>query len=182
MLDIINPDYTRVTEVLSIFQHYAFIPRDRLKKAQDTGHEIHAAIEAYFREEFMPVACARTPYIDSFMKWVEGKKFDIKVIEERFYDHELMVTGRIDLLAEIDGKLFLIDFKTGSMAHPKIWRLQGTFYRTMILKNIGIEVENFVFVQLQKEGSFPILHEMKYCHDDLRICAAAVEAYSWFKE
>ncbi len=54
-MELLKEGYTRVSEILSIFQAYSFVPREKLKKAQDIGTDIHSAIEEYFKEGFTPL-------------------------------------------------------------------------------------------------------------------------------
>ena len=182
------PDgYTRVSEILSIFQSYAHVPKDKLKRAQDVGTDVHEAIETYLKGDFIPLGSKLSPYFDSFLHWVQNVKMTPILMEERLFDHGQLITGRIDLLAEIDGKNVLVDFKTGSWAHPEIWKLQGTFYRGLLegywLGNDGPEMpDKFLFIQLQRDGSPPILFNFDFDPLDVAVCTAALRCYHYFKK
>jgi hypothetical protein len=179
--------YTRVTEILSIFQAYSFVKKDVLKRCQDIGTDVHEAIECFFRYGFKPLDAKKSLYFDSFLKWVDKcQKIEPVMLETRLYDHKAKITGKLDLLCDMDGLRVLVDFKTGSWAHPEIWRLQACFYRAFIedewLENDGPEMPNhFLFVQLQKDGSDPILYPMEYDPKDWEVCKAALHCYKYFK-
>lgn len=177
---MIPPGYTRVSEILQIFQAYAFVDREKLKKAQDVGVEVHAAIAAYFNDKFAPLDRKRNGYFESFLKWVESVDVKPIYIEERFYDHPLRLTGQVDLLAEIAGVNVLVDFKTGSWSHPEIWRLQGAFYRMMIPERYT--PNHYMFVQLMRDGSKPILFPITHREEDSQILLDAVRCYKWFQK
>ena len=183
MQEIIDPKYTRVSQILSIFQSYAHVPHSKLKKAQDTGTEIHGAIEAYFRDEFEPIQAKNCPYFESFLQWADILHPNPIRVEERLYDDKLLITGKIDLLAGIDDAYYLIDFKTGSWAHPKIWELQLTFYRHLLGLYLLPKLPNkFMVVHLKAEGTAPDLYESKYDHKNLEVCMAALKCYRHFEE
>lgn len=179
-MEIIREGYTRVSNILSIFQAYAFVPKDRLKKAQDIGTDVHEAIELYFSNQFSPLETSRTGYFDSFLKWVTLVKPTPILFEQRFYHEELKYTGRIDLLSQLNGKTWLVDFKTGSWAHPHIWNMQAHFYSEMLACNGVEKPKNFLFVQLRKDGQLPDLHEFFYSDNHWGMCKKAVDLYSYF--
>lgn len=186
-MEIIKPGYTRVSDILSIFQNYWKVDPAKLKKHQDLGVLVHDAIERHLKGEFVPIQMPLTPYFESFLKWEKVYKPKPLVIEKRYYDDQLMVTGRIDLLAEIEQLNVLVDWKTGSWAHPEIWALQGTFYRAFIeddcIENNGPEVpDSFQYVQLRSDGEMPTVHAMKYDSNWWDVCMSAMRCYKYFKK
>jgi hypothetical protein len=180
-MEDITEGYVRVSDILSIFQSYAHVPRAQLKKAQDIGTDIHAAIEAFYKDEFTPLDKKKNPYFESFLKWNDRLLPEPVLIEKRLYGEELMITGRIDLLVQSGGKSVIVDFKTGSWAHPEIWRLQGAFYRYLVATSGIAFPDVFIFVQLQKDGSYPNIHEFIYRDRDWNVCLSALECYKFFK-
>lgn len=175
-------DYTRVSEILGIFQNYASVDKAKLKKSQDIGTLIHAAIESFFKDEFIPLDARKAPFFNSFLSWADSLHPRPIASETRLYDHSLRITGQFDLTATIDGVPYLIDFKTGSWAHPEIWELQMTWYRYLLEVNDLPRPNNFMVVQLSKDGNAPILHEFEYKPSTLEICKYALECYRFFKK
>lgn len=183
MQELILPEYTRVSTILSVFQAYSFVPTAKLKRAQDIGTDIHEAIEHYFKDGFTPLDSKRGPYFDSFLWWADIFIPTPLLFEERFYDQKLMITGRIDLLCKIEGIPHLIDFKTGSWAHPEIWELQMTFYRYLLEVNEYPVLPNrFLVLQLDKEGREPVKYEFKYDERNLEICLCAWRMWKYFQK
>ena len=186
-MEIIESGYTRVSEILQIFQAYSFVDRKRLKIAQDNGTMVHEAIEAYFRGDFIPLDRKRSGYFQSFLRFLEATKVKPLYIERRLYEDQLKITGKIDLLAEIDGQNVLVDWKTGSWAHVDIWRLQGSFYRYLLesewMEEDGPQMPDiFMFVQLDKDGGKPIVYILEYDEADLEVCKAALQCYHYFNK
>jgi hypothetical protein len=180
-MELIPDGYTRVSDVLAIFQAYAFVDRVKLRRAVEIGTDVHEAIEAYWNEGFVPLDRKKSPYFESFLKWVDGKNIVPNQVETRLYDHARKLTGKPDLIATIDGMLVLVDFKTGSWAHPEIWRLQATFYRSMINRD-DICPDLFLFLQLKKDGSAPVEYPMGYRHEDWETCKAALQCFEYFRK
>lgn len=182
-MEIIEPGYARVSDILNIFQAYAHVDKEKLRKSQEIGTDVHKAIESYYNDEFCPLDRTKEGYFESFLKW-EGKALLEPVIQEkRYYDHNLKITGRIDMLATISDAKVLLDFKTGSWAHPEIWRLQGAFYTHLIRLNEfdHQDIHSILFVQLMKDGSIPKLFEFTPSIHDWNVCVSALECYRYFK-
>lgn len=181
-MEVIRDGYTRVSEILNIFQAYSHVPKEKLKKAAEIGTEVHEAIEDYYKGGLKYLSKTQMGYFSSFLKFAEN--FDLAPIlqETRFYCDEWRITGRIDLLAELNGKPILIDFKTGSWAHPEIWRLQGMFYRRFIsLSNPDKTPDEFSFVQLMKDGSMPNILPFTHSSGDEKILENVMSCYRYFK-
>ena len=147
-MEIIKPGYIRVSDILSIFQAYAHVDRKRLKKAQDTGTIVHKAIECFYEDEFSPIPKAVLGYFESFLKWNDKVRPTPLILEKRYYDDELLVTGRVDMIADINGEKVLVDFKTGSWEHRDIWNLQADFYKWLssedyIVKKDDLNMEEY---------------------------------------
>jgi len=175
-------EYTRVSEILAIFQAYAHVDRAKLKKAQDIGTNIHSAIESYFKDEFIPLDSRKAPYFESFLRWADSFHPIPIASETRLYDHILRITGQFDLLATLDGVPFLIDFKTGSWAHPEIWEMQMTFYRYLMGVNGMPKPDKFMIVQLQKDGSAPKIFDFTFNLSCQNACMCSLECFLWFRD
>jgi len=66
------------------------------------------------------------------------------------YSHHLKVAGRVDCIAEYDGKLSIIDFKTSSKLKEENW-IKGYFmqcsaYAVMYEERTGIPVSQIVIM------------------------------------
>lgn len=179
-MEILKPGYTRVSDILAIFQAYAHVPKDKLKKAQDTGTIIHDCIENYFKDEFTPLPFKKIPYMESFLKWATEAKPLEDLIETRLYDPKLKITGRVDLCCSLNDQRVLVDFKTGSWAHPSIWYLQGCFYRYLLAVNDCDVPDRFQFLQLQADGSYPRIFDFTYKQEDWQRCLEAINLYKYF--
>ena len=68
--------------------------------------------------------------------------------EAPLYSHEFAIAGRVDCIAEFDGKLSIIDFKTSSKEKKEEWiegyLVQETGYAKMYEERSGIKVEQIV--------------------------------------
>jgi len=156
---MIKPGYTRVTEPLSLIQSFDGIDKIILKKAADRGTKVHRYCELYMMDEFTPADEEVEPYLSSFAQWYNVIVDEPLDIERRFYDDQLKITGKIDLIAKLHGdkKPSVIDIKT-SQTKSKTWPLQLAAYKYLAtLENI--DCDRFLVVQLNKNGKRPEIIE-----------------------
>lgn len=159
----ILPGYLRVTEVLSPYSGYGSVPKVILDAAQEKGKNIHRYAEGQIKGIGSWDMCDDYQgYYDSFDKWWKPKEMEVICTETRFYCHDHRITGQMDLIMKHEGKVKLIDFKT-SCKENKIWPLQGGAYHHLAKKN-GYEIEEIIFIHLQKDGKEPkLLHYHSHC-------------------
>ena len=85
---------------------------------------------------------------------------NVHVTEGAMYSDELGLAGRTDLIAEFDGKLAIIDYKTSrriktwSMCHS--YFMQGAFYAHAYEERTGIPINNIVII-MAVENEEPLL-------------------------
>lgn len=181
-MEIIKEGYTRVTEILSIFQAYSFVPRDTLRKAQERGTLIHEAIENFFASEFYPLPPKMQGYFDSFLAWYDSFSPKKIACEKRLYHDSWKITGKFDLLADIYGEPVLIDFKTGSWTHPKIWEMQMGFYH-LLAKETGLDpMPTKSMVVHIKEHTPPAIYPFIFSDDTKKVCEQALELWKYFNK
>ena len=85
---------------------------------------------------------------------------NVHVIEGALYSDELQLAGRTDLIAEFDGNLSVIDYKTSrkiknwEMCHS--YFMQGAFYAHAYEERTGISINNIVII-MAVENEEPLL-------------------------
>ena len=66
------------------------------------------------------------------------------------YSDNLKIAGRVDCIAELDGVLTIIDFKTARKTKKKEWIknyfMQGTFYAAAFLERTGIAIKQTAII------------------------------------
>jgi genome maintenance exonuclease 1 len=122
-------------------------------KASNRGAIVHKLCEDYlnneddFAENTMPDAFVMfksiQPTLDKYVN-------NIHALEVPLYSNHLKVAGRVDCIAEFDGKLAVIDFKTASKPKEEKWILnyfmQCAAYAVMYEERTGISVPRIVVI------------------------------------
>lgn len=175
MSDEILPGYTRVSSILKPFSGIDKIPPLALENARERGLRVESHCFAFIRgtDPFFTVDEDK-PYFESFLKWYEGSTIDI---EPRFYDQELMITGKPDLIRK-DGDQYIIYDLKATYKEGITWPLQGAAYAYLAEKS-GFPIRRIEFVRLKKDGSKPktYVYEKKKYFDLFMHC---YETYKYF--
>ena len=129
---------------------------DAITKAATTrGNKVHKMAEMYLRNEMasqINLFEDPMPHIeDMFLQLTELLDNNIGIInaiEAPLYSDQLKVGGRVDLIAEWDGELAVIDFKTSSKTKKESWIdgyfMQSSAYALMFEELTGIKVNKIV--------------------------------------
>ena len=80
-------------------------------------------------------------------------------MEKAVYSSRLKLAGRIDCVAEFEGKLSIIDFKTASRKRDKVnenYLIQSTFYSLAWEERTGEKVDQIVILTVTETGQLDI--------------------------
>ena len=129
-------------------------------RASNRGTKVHKICENYLNNEedyartnpahihkTMPDTIAM---FKSLQPLLDEHVNNIHALEIPLYSHHLKVAGRVDCIAEYDGKLSIIDFKTSSKLKDESW-IKGYFmqcsaYAVMYEERTGIPVSQIVIM------------------------------------
>lgn len=156
--------YARVSQILATIQDFSHINQEVLKAKQIIGTNVHSAIQDSVDGLFPIVIGREYGYFKSGESWLtqEGPEFICK--EQRYYDDTLMLTGQVDAVLKMDGKLgpVLVDWKTSVKESAQVWPMQAHFYHYLLKQN-SIDIgEHFLFVKLDPNGKLPKVFEYKF--------------------
>ena len=139
------------------------------RKATARGTDMHSMTEHYLLNEDLPKV---NPMGDMLFKIAKPtlKKIDnIHSLEGSLYSKELGVAGTVDCIAEYEGELSVIDFKTSKAPKPREWIdgyfVQAAAYACMYYELTGIAVKKLVIIMACENGECVVYEErdkMKY--------------------
>jgi len=83
--------------------------------------------------------------------------------EQALWSFELGIAGSVDCIAEFDGELAIIDFKTSKQPKPREWIedyfVQCAAYACMLYEMKGIMVKKFVIIMTCENGEVEVYEE-----------------------
>lgn len=139
--------------------------REISEEAKNIGSEVHHLIEAYIKakiqgKEFDPTANTtdyRNEVQNGFLAFLEWEqKNNIKWLESELtiYDDDLYYAGTLDAVADIDGKITVIDFKSSKGFYDGYGE-QISAYAYAYNKTSDIKATNCMVVRFDKETGLP---------------------------
>lgn len=100
--------------------------RDRVRNAAaDQGIAVHSSIASYVGNKSS--IAREDPIIIAFREWQGAAKFEPIASERLVFSREHEYAGTADLIGTVDGRLALIDIKTGRGVYPE-YKLQLAAY------------------------------------------------------
>ena len=163
-----------ITSVTSHFNKEIFInwrkrvgdvEADRVTKAATTrGTDMHTLTEHYLKnDEKLP----KVPPISDFLFKIAKPKLNlidnIHALEGALYSKELGIAGTVDCIAEYDGELSIIDFKTSKKPKPRNWIehyfVQAMAYGCMLYEMKGISISKLVIIMACENGECVVYEE-----------------------
>lgn len=130
-------------------------------KAGDWGTEVHAWIENWVMSQILDSGEVKLPSDEfkqmacqNFVTWAIGNKVIFKESEKNIYSEGMWIGGIVDLVAEIDGKIWICDIKTSSGIYPEAFFQMSAY--DMCLKEMGLykDIEGHIVLNLRKDGVF----------------------------
>jgi genome maintenance exonuclease 1 len=122
------------------------------RQAANRGNKLHKLCEDYLNNELsidgeMPTTIQ---LFNSIKPIIQNYINNIYEIESPLYSDHLKVAGRVDCIAEFDGKISIIDFKTSSKPKLESYILnyftQASAYAVMFEERTGISVSRLAII------------------------------------
>lgn len=137
--------YPRVTSITSIkakpglYRYYAGLPDFRTaeaikNKSAEEGTLTHNTIEGILRDKGVVIPESIKPAINAFLEFSRSHDLVVHKIEERVVSKNLHYAGTMDLLAEINGTLGVVDIKT-SYSIFRDYNIQTSAYIQALKEN-----------------------------------------------
>ena len=158
-----------ITSITSFYNRQTFIKwRKRVgeeeankitKVATERGTKFHDLVEKYLLNEdinslkdVLPTTKARLIAARESLNKIDN----IHALEKPLYSEYFGIAGRVDCIAEYEGELAIIDFKTSKKIKPEKWLenyfVQETAYACMYFEMTGIAVNKIVTLMVADNG------------------------------
>jgi genome maintenance exonuclease 1 len=134
------------------------------KRATSRGTDMHTLVENYLQNvEELPEVQPISKMLFDISKPALKRINNIHVLEGSLYSEFLGIAGTVDCIAEFDGELSIIDFKTSAKPKPREW-IEGYFvqccaYACMLHEMTGISVKKFVIIMACENGDLEVYEE-----------------------
>jgi len=173
LYNIPNGDWVpSITSVTSFYNRQVFVEwrkrvgneeADRItKKATARGTDFHEVAQDYMLnkelnwDNYRPLS----KFMFYHLKPELDKINNIHAIERTLYSEYLGLAGRVDCIAEYEGELAVIDFKTSDKIKPEKWIenyfVQEMFYASAYYEMTGISVKKLITLMVTPSGEIKV--------------------------
>ena len=133
------------------------------------GNKLHSAVESYLKNE--PLQGMKQSYgviaagLFELMQPALDNIDNIREIEQRLFSQKLEIAGTTDCVAEYDGVLSIIDFKSSTYMKNKDsitdYFIQATFYSLAWEELTGEKIEQIVIIMAAEDGQMQVFTEQR---------------------
>ena len=165
--DIDGVNYPSVTSVLSMRKTEGLkkwrksigenVANWEMRRCANRGKSLHTLVEQYMKNETPSIRDVLPLGLFKLMKPYLDQINNIRLVEEIMYSKNLTIAGQVDCVAEYNGKLSVIDFKTANKERIEEWVenyfLQCTAYSIMYNETFNEPIEQIVILMAAEDGS-----------------------------
>jgi hypothetical protein len=193
--EIEGKNYPSVTTVLNIRKSEGLkqwrnnvgneVANWEMRRAANRGKATHTLVEEYLKGEtpsergVLPLGLFKLlkPYVDQIN--------NVHCLETIMYSHKLTIAGQVDCIAEYNGELSVIDFKTANKAREEGWIdnyfLQTTAYAVMYEEIFKKPIKQIVVLIAAEDGTVACFKKEK--KDFIEPLGKAIEDfYKYYEE
>ena len=131
------------------------------KTALDVGSTAHLWIERYVQARMrgvtyppqLPNHTAVRSAVEAFLEWEATHEIEYLHSERKIYSRQYNYCGTVDLVAKVDGRFTVADFKTSKAIYSDYF-LQGAAYCQAIEEEDGVQKDDMqiVVLRIPKDG------------------------------
>jgi genome maintenance exonuclease 1 len=162
-----------ITSVTSHFNKEVFInwrkkvgeeEAERVTKAATSrGTDMHSLVEHHLKNQDLPSVAPIADFLFKISKSELNRINNIYALEGSLYSKQLGIAGTVDCIAEYDGELAIIDFKTSKKPKPREWIehyfVQCMAYGCMLYELTGLTVKKLVIIMACENGECVVYEE-----------------------
>jgi hypothetical protein len=133
------------------------------KAATSRGTDMHSLVENYLDNKDLPPVAPMADFLFKIAKTELNRINNIYALEGSLYSKQLGIAGTVDCIAEYNGELAIIDFKTSKKPKPREWIehyfVQCMAYGCMLYELTGISVKKLVIIMACENGECVVYEE-----------------------
>lgn len=160
---------------------YGDVDEAVLNKAAERGTIVHNAIENHILFGVSDIPIEHDGYLRAFKQWWKDTKPEVLATERRVYHRILRYAGTVDLLALIDGKRILIDYKTSASVNRMLTGVQLEAY-AKAYESHGIGCDGKAILHLKSDGKYELVPYEKNDSENWETFSALLTVYAHIKK
>ena len=156
-----------------------------MARAARRGKATHTLVEQFLKGQPQTINDVLPNGMFRLLKPYLEQIDNIHCLEKIMFSHKLTLAGQVDCIAEYNGKLSVIDFKTANKERIDSWNesyyLQCTAYAIMYEELFGTPIEQIVILQAGEDGSAKSFIKNKADYEE-KLGKAIKDFYKYYEE
>ena len=156
-----------------------------MNRAARRGKATHTLVENYLKGETPSTRDVLPLGLFALLKPYLAQIDNIHCLEQILYSKKLTIAGQVDCIAEYNGKLSVIDFKTANKERVDSWNenyyIQCTAYAIMYEELFDTPIEQIVILQAGEDGSAKSFVKNKADYEE-KLGKAIKDFYKYYEE
>jgi genome maintenance exonuclease 1 len=145
-----DEEFIKLVSITSVTSHF--------------NKDMHTLTEHYLKnDEELPTVPPISDFLFKIAKGEINKIDNIHALEGSLYSKQLGIAGTVDCIAEYNGELAIIDFKTSKRPKPREWIehyfVQCMAYGCMLYELTGLSVKKLVIIMACENGECVVYEE-----------------------
>ena len=128
-----------------------------MRRAARRGTAVHRLVEEYIKNQTPSVRDVLPLGLFKLLKPYVDQINNVHLLETIMYSPKLTIAGQVDCVAEYNGKLSVIDFKTANKERKEDWIenyfLQTSAYAQMYEETFGTSIDQLVVLLAAEDGT-----------------------------
>ena len=156
-----------------------------MNRAARRGKVTHTLVEEYLKGQTPSTRDVLPLGLFALLKPYLAQIDNVHCLETILYSKKLTVAGQVDCIAEYNGKLSVIDFKTANKERNDEWNknyyMQTAAYAVMYEELFGTPIDQIVILQAGEDGSAKSFIKNKADYKD-KLEKAIKDFYKYYEE
>ncbi len=163
---------------LAVEENDKYAWKKALEKAGKFGTNVHKAVELFVTNSESGVALTSQEQtaFDNFKNWYVTNNVKLIESEKTVYSKSSWYAGTIDLILEIEGKIWIADVKTSSAIYPEYFFQTAAYQKALVELGFDREITGHIIINVKKTGEIVVKRSYGY-ERNLEAFLNALEIY-----
>ena len=173
MVEKIDDVSSFINNVWLRFEEAKSAPEENSKAAAQLGTNVHHFVGEYLAHSTTPKTSVQEEKncLSDFWQFLATHEVEPILIERKIFSQKNKFAGTADLVAEVDGKMTLVDWKTSKSLYPSYF-VQASAYAEAINEELKVDksllprpIEQVMIVNLNKESRLDVQVKDKWAKE-----------------
>lgn len=169
VLEQIGADPFQYIVAQHILEEAAVAHTKKKDKAAEAGTDVHAQIETLVKNAIAnsdgyiePTTIDANKQVQDFITWATTIGVKFLLSEKNVFSRELWIGGIVDIVCEINGKVYLLDIKTSKYIYPSYWFQTSAYQKCLQEMGMFPDIVGHIIIKISDRTGFEFQQNFAY--------------------